>query len=101
MTIETLPTTTGEILHYEATSITRETVSADTGIKAGQLVDYPLRGQKLVALTDEADGKVQVQPHNCVIYLNFTPAAEIEDLDAFKKAGDAHGIVYRGTPKTA
>lgn len=99
MTIETLPTTTGEILHYEATSMTRELVPASSGLKAGQLVEFPLRGKKLVALTDEVDGKVQVQPHNCVIYLNHTPTSEIDDLETFKKEGDAHGIVYRGTPK--
>ena len=99
--METLPLSVGEILHYEATSMTRENVPASTGLKAGQLVDFALRGAKVVALTDEHEGKVQVQPHNCVIDLRHTPAAEIEDLDAFKKAGDTHGIVYRGTLKTA
>ena len=95
--METLTNKT--IIQWEATSMTRTEVSATVGTKAGQLVDYPLRNQKLVALTDEHDGKVQVQPHNCVIWLDFTPTSEIDDLEAFKKQGDTYGIVYRGAPK--
>ncbi|WII93184.1 oxaloacetate decarboxylase alpha chain [Kingella negevensis] len=98
--MEKLPLNMGAILHYEATSATRESVTATTGLKAGQLVDYPLRGQKLVALTDEQDGKVTVQPYNCIVYLDNTPASEMEDWDAFKKQGDQFGIVYRGAPKS-
>lgn len=98
MVAETLSHAT--IVHWEATSMTRESVPATTGLKAGQLVDYPLRNQKLVALTDEYDGKVQVQPHNCVIYLDHTPTSEIDNLDTFKKQGDTYGIVYRGTPQS-
>lgn len=98
--MEKLSATMGAILHYEATSATRESVPATIGLKAGQLVQYPLRGQKLVALTDEYNGKVEVQPHNCIIYLDNTPASEIADVDSFKKQGDQFGIVYRGTPKS-
>lgn len=98
--METLPLVMTEILRYEATSMTRIEVTAPANLKAGQLVDYPLRAQKLVALTDEKDGKVQIQTHNCVIDLNHTPASEIANLETFKKQGDTYGIVYRGTPKS-
>lgn len=99
--METLPLTIGEILIYEATSATRETVPATTGLKAGQLVDYPLVDAKLVALTDEYEGTTQVQPFNCIIDLSHTPAAEIEDLDGFKRTAASYGIVYRNEPKAA
>lgn len=98
--METLPLVMTEILRYEATSMTRIEVPATAGLKAGQLVDYPLRAQKLVALTDEQDGKVQIQTHNCVIDLSHTPVGEIANLETFKKQGDTYGIVYRGTPKS-
>ena len=99
--METLPLTIGDILHYEATSATRESVPASPGLKAGQLVDYPFRSKKLIALTDEYNGFTQVQPYNCIMDLSHTLASEIDDLDAFKLEGDSYGIVYRNAPKTA
>lgn len=78
--------------------------AADAGTKAGKFVEYPLRGKKLLALTDEADGKVIVQPLNCIIDLSKVADADIKTattnktLDALKKEGDAYGIVYQGTP---
>lgn len=93
-----------DFLKYEATPQTRVAVAADTGTKAGKFVEYPLRGKKLVALTDEADGKVIVQPLNCIIDLSKVADADIKTattgktLDALKKEGDAYGIVYQGTP---
>lgn len=56
-----------DFLKYEATPQTRVAVAADAGTKAGKFVEYPLRGKKLLALTDEADGKVIIQPFNCII----------------------------------
>lgn len=100
MVAETLPLASTAIIQWEATSMTRVLVPATTGLKAGQLVNYPLRNQKLVALTDEYEGKVQVQPHNCVIHLDHTPTSEIENLETLKTQGDTYGIVYRGTPKS-
>ncbi|WP_308905136.1 hypothetical protein [Neisseria subflava] len=55
-------------------------------------------------MTDEADGKVVVQPLNCIIDLSKVADADIKTattgktLDALKKEGDAYGIVYQGTP---
>ena len=69
-----------------------------------KVVEYPLRGKKLLALTDEADGKVVVQPLNCIIDLSKVADADVKaattgkTLDALKKEGDAYGIVYQGTP---
>ena len=93
-----------DFLKYEATPQTRVAVAADTGTKAGKFVEYPLRGKKLVALTDENDGKVVVQPLNCIIDLSKVADADIKTattgktLDALKKEGDAYGIVYQGKP---
>lgn len=101
---ETLGTVVGDFLKYEATPLTRVAVTAEKGTKAGKFIDYPLRGKKLVALTDEADGKVIVQPLNCVIDLTRIADADIKaatsakTLDALKKEGDAYGIVYLGSP---
>lgn len=99
---EILGPAVSDFLKYEATPLTRAAVAAETGTKAGKFVDYPLRGKKLVALTDEADGKVVVQPFNCIIDLSLIADADIKaaakTLDALKKEGDAYGIVYQGKP---
>ncbi|MCL5079034.1 MULTISPECIES: oxaloacetate decarboxylase alpha chain [Neisseria] len=86
-----------DFLKYEATPLTRVAVAADAGTKAGSFVTYPLRNKKLVALTDEADGKVIVQPLNCIIECKdiFIQAKAAFQSDAvMKKEGDAYGIVY-------
>lgn len=104
-TPETLGNVTADFLKWEATPLTRVTVSAAKGTKAGALVDFPLRSKKLVALTDEQDGVVVVQPHNCVIALDLVKEADITaaelTVDTLKTDGDAYGIVYRGEPVKA
>lgn len=93
-----------DFLKYEATPQTRVAVAADAGTKAGKFVEYPLRGKKLLALTDEADGKVVVQPLNCIIDLSKVADVDVKaattgkTLDALQKEGDAYGIVYQGKP---
>ncbi|MFC5920855.1 oxaloacetate decarboxylase alpha chain [Neisseria weixii] len=100
-----LGNTVSDYIKYEATYQTRVAVAAAPGTKAGTFVDFPLRGKKLIALTDESDGKVLVQPHNCVIDLSLLTAAAVNaataesGLDGLKKEGDPYGIVYTGTPK--
>ncbi|SNU78690.1 oxaloacetate decarboxylase alpha chain [Neisseria zoodegmatis] len=103
---ETLGHVTGDFLKWEATPLTREAVTASKGTKIGTFVDYPLRtGKKLLALTDEQDGKVLVQPHNCIIDLSLVAATAVNaaastggNLDGLKKDGDPYGIVYQGAP---
>ena len=91
-----------DFLKYEATPLTRVAVAADAGTKAGSFVMYPLRKKKLVALTDEADGKVIVQPFNCIIeckdILIKAKAAFASSAD-MEKEGDAYGIIYANLPK--
>ena len=93
-----------DFLNYEATPQTGVAVAADAGTKAGKFVEYPLRGKRLVALTDETDGTVVVQPLNCIMDLSKVADADIKTattgktLDALKKEGDAYGIVYQGKP---
>lgn len=95
----------GSFLKWEATRLSRVAVPAAPGTKAGTFVDYPLRGKKLLALTDEADGKVLVQPHNCIIDVSLLEAAAVNaaasegSFESLQKDGDAYGIVYAGTPK--
>lgn len=103
---ETRGPTVGSFLKWEATFHTRTAVAAPKGTKAGTFVDFPLReGKKLLALTDESDGKVVVQPHNCVIDLTLVKTADIQaaastggNLEGLQKDGDPYGIVYQGTP---
>lgn len=93
-----------DFLKYEATPLTRVAIDASPGTKAGTFVSWTFRnGGKLLALTDEANGKVIVQPRNCIINLNQcsddvirggaskTGANVIEQLN---KDGDPYGIVY-------
>lgn len=93
--------TLGDILKSEADRLSRETIKADN-IKIGQLVQHPIRKKPLVALSNSEHGKVLVQPHNCVINLDFVKEADIKavatSVDAFIKQGDEYGIKYIGTP---
>ncbi|STZ03646.1 oxaloacetate decarboxylase alpha chain [Moraxella equi] len=83
----------GDILKSEADRLTRIEIPAPTGTKMGELVEYKLRKQKLVALTNEEHGKVQVQPHNCVINLDFVNLGS-EKAETLAKQGDTYGIKY-------
>lgn len=83
----------GDILKSEADRLSRIEIPAPTGTKMGDLVEYKLRKQKLVALSDEQHGKVLVQPHNCVINLDFVNLGS-EKAETLIKQGDAFGIKY-------
>lgn len=96
MKTEVLGISVGDVLKYEATQLTRVKVKAAEGTKAGSWVDFSLRGAKLVALTDEQDGYVLVQPHNCIIDLKY--CAKPENLDEILQQGDHCGIRYFGVP---
>jgi hypothetical protein len=103
--------TIGDILKSEADPNNRIAIPAPVGTKTGQPVNYAARDQYLFALTDEVNGEVLVQPHNCV--MNLAPimqtdidAVFTDDLDSVSLTtaelitqGDAHGIKYIGTPK--
>ena len=112
MSKENLPVQTGDLLKGEALPLSRRVVRVTPGTKAGQLVKYTLRKGNpwLGALTDEMNGEVVVQPHNCVINLDFVAESEITGkkvneaaaanmkVDDFIADGDAYGIIYIGTP---
>lgn len=83
----------GDILKSEADRLSRIEIPAPPNTKMGELVEYKLRKQKLVALTDEEHGKVQVQPHNCVINLDFVNLGS-EKAETLAKQGDTYGIKY-------
>lgn len=90
-----------DILKAETSQNSRTEVPAPVGTKMGDLVDYPPRKQKLVALSDERLGKVMVQPHNCTINLDHVNLGSVK-ADTLTKQGDAHGIKYIGnTIKTS
>lgn len=97
----------GDLLKWEASPLSRIKVSAPTGTKAGQLVDHPLRTAKLFALSNEENGDVLVQPHNCKIDLTkikeedlaaITGADLAEKLTTLATEGDVYGIIYIGSP---
>lgn len=85
----------GDILKSELSPLYRTEAPAPTGTKMGDLVMYPMRGQKLVALTDEQYGKVLVQPHNCIINLDFVNVGD-DDVGQLILQGDVYGIKYIG-----
>ena len=105
--------TIGDILKSEADPSNRIAIPAVDGTKTGQLVKYPERNEYLFALTDETNGEVLVQPHNCTVFLGSIPQANIDavftDADSLvpltvatlKTQGDLYGIKYIGTPKVA
>lgn len=86
----------GELLKSNATKIAIKAKN----VKMGDLVDYPVRGKKLVALSDSEHDKVLVAPHNCVIDLDFVNLGSL-DAKTLIKEGDAYGIIYVGTKAAA
>lgn len=92
----------GDILKHESDRMSRQVVPAPKGTKMGDLVDYPPRKKKLVALSDEQGGKVLVQPHNCTINLDYVNLGSVK-ADTLIKDGDGFGIKYIGkaTQKTS
>ncbi|OHQ17981.1 oxaloacetate decarboxylase alpha chain [Neisseria sp. HMSC064F03] len=101
---EILGPTISDFLKYEATPLTRVAIAAPQGTKAGTFVSWRFRNEvKILALTDEADGKVIVQPHNCIINLDQCSDDEIRGapsrsssdvMEQLNKDGDPYGIVY-------
>ena len=101
---EILGPSISDFLKYEATPQTRVAITASQGTKAGTFVSFPLRSEfKLLALTDEVDGKVIVQPHNCIINLDRCSDDAIRGgtsktvgnvIEYLNKDGDPYGIVY-------
>lgn len=109
--------TIGDLLKSEADRLSRVAITAPVGTKIGQPVLFEPRGQYLIALSDEVNGEVLAQPHNCVIYLNSVDpdavaatlltvvdpegvdGATIEvplDASTLKTQGDTYGIKYIG-----
>ena len=76
MRTEVLGVGIGDILKFEATALTRVKVKVSEGTRAGDWVNFSLRDNKLVALTDEQDGYALVQPHNCIIDLRYCAKPE-------------------------
>lgn len=75
---ETLPLTADAFLKWEATPLTRVSIPAPKGTKTGQLVMSPWgSGIWFIALGDEKDGKVVVQPQMCAMDLQYVSDEEI------------------------
>jgi putative pilus assembly secretion protein len=96
MRTEVLGVGIGDILKFEATALTRVKVKVPNGTRAGDWVNFSLRDNKLIALTDEQDGYALVQPHNCIIDLRY--CAKPENIADTLQQGDRFGIQYIGAP---
>lgn len=96
MRTEVLGVGIGDILKFEATALTRVKVKVPNGTRAGDWVNFSLRDNKLVALTDEQDGYALVQPHNCIIDLRY--CAKPENISDILQQGDRFGIQYIVAP---
>lgn len=94
MRAEVLGVGIGDILKFEATALTRVKAKVPDGTRAGDWVNFSLRDNKLVALTDEQDGYALVQPHNCIIDLRY--CAKPENISDTLQQGDRFGIQYIG-----
>lgn len=101
---QTMPLPLSAYLKWEQTAHTRQMIAAPKGTKMGTFVDYAPSGSKLLALSDEVDGKVMVQPKNCLIEWSSITATAIEragDIQAIVNAGAKHGVIYRNAPVQA
>lgn len=77
-----LPQGVGRILKWEATSATRVRVPAAKGTKQGALVTYARANKSyFIALTDEQDGMVLIQPLNCVVDTRLVPDSELSKVN--------------------
>lgn len=98
--------TISDILKSEADPSSRTVISAPKDTKMGQPVKYELRGQYVIALPNESNGKVLIQPHNCIVNLEYVKNSDITSvmtgdenniplsIETLKKEGDAYGIQY-------
>ncbi len=64
---QTMPYPLSAYLKWENSPHTRQVIDAPAGTKMGEFVDYEPYGSKLLALSDEQNGKVMVQPQDCII----------------------------------
>lgn len=81
------PKTIGDLLKSEADPQSREAISVTGDIKCGQPVLYPKRNQYLIALSDSENGKVLVQPHNCVIFADNIDADALSAIQISRETG--------------
>lgn len=99
---QTMPYPLGAYLKWENSPHTRELIDAPQGTKMGDIVDYEPRGSKLIALSDEQNGKVMVQPHQCVIELASVDPKKLaignEGLQALIMRNEAYGVIYHNAP---
>lgn len=93
MRTEVLGVGIGDILKFEATALTRVKVKVPDGTRAGDWVNFSLRDNKLVALTDEQDGYALVQPHNCIIDLRYCASLKILLIPCSKVTESAFNIL--------
>lgn len=101
---QTMPLRLSAYLKWENTAHTRQVVEAPKGTKMGEFVDYAPYGSKLLALSDEKDGKVMVQTKDCVIeYSNLSEKAiaQVDDWQTLVNIAVNYGIVYRNAPVQA
>lgn len=101
---QTMPLPLSAYLKWENTPHTRQTIAAPKGTKMGEFVDYAPYGTKLLALSDEHDGKVMVQPKDCIIeYSNLSEKAiaQVGDWQTLVNTAVNYGIVYRNAPVQA
>lgn len=101
---QTMPFRLSAYLKWENTAHTRQVVDAPKGTKMGEFVDYAPYGSKLLALSDEKDGKVMVQTKDCVIeYSNLSEKAiaQVDDWQTLVNIAVNYGIVYRNAPVQA
>lgn len=101
---QTMPYPLSAYLKWENTPHTRQTIAAPKGTKMGEFVDYAPYGTKLLALSDEHDGKVMVQPKDCIIeYGNLSEKAiaQVDNWQTLVNTAVNYGIVYRNAPVQA
>lgn len=93
------PKTIGDLLKSEADPQSRVAISVSTDITCGQPVLYKSRGEYLIALSDSENGKVLVQPHNCVIFADNIDADALSAIQISREtsvnqedAGDSETV---------
>lgn len=101
MRTEVLGVGIGDILKFEATALTRVKVKVPDGTRAGDWVNFSLRDNKLVALTDERTDTLLFSRTTVLLTCVIVPSLKILLISCSKATDSAFNILAHRSSMSA